>query len=191
MEVVLGILFLNFCNANIQFAEKKLTWRSYTTKKTLSTTQKVELINKTEFARAALDEKFETFVVHVADLETLLAGMTVQPSPKAQIAALRQDKAPIEVTSKYAGYDNVFSFDLAMKLPKNTGINKNAIKLYDGKQLPYRSIDSLGPVELETLKTYIETYLKTGFIRPSKFLVSTPILFDKKPDGSVRLCVNY
>ena len=51
-----------------------------------------------------------------------------------------------------------------MELPENTGINKHAIKLQDGKQPPYGPIYSLGPMELETLKTYIETHLKTGFI---------------------------
>ncbi len=46
-------------------------------------------------------------------------------------------------------------------------------------------------MELETLKAYIKTYLTTGFIRPSKSLADAPILFDKKPDGSLRLFVNY
>ncbi len=46
-------------------------------------------------------------------------------------------------------------------------------------------------MELETLKTYIETHLKTGFIRSSKSLAGAPIFFDKKPDGSLRLRVNY
>ena len=30
IKVVLGMLFLTLSNADIQFAEKKLTWRSYT-----------------------------------------------------------------------------------------------------------------------------------------------------------------
>ena len=46
-------------------------------------------------------------------------------------------------------------------------------------------------MELETLKTYIETHFKTGFIRSSKFPAGAPILFNKKPDGSLRLCVDY
>ena len=37
-EVILGMHFLTFSNADIQFAEKKLTWRSYTVKKALPTT---------------------------------------------------------------------------------------------------------------------------------------------------------
>ena len=78
-----------------------------------------------------------------------------------------------------------------MELPKNTGINEHAIELQDCKQPLYGLIYSLGPVELETLKTYIETHLKTGFIQPSNSLATAPILFDKKPDGSLWLCVNY
>ena len=74
---------------------------------------------------------------------------------------------------------------------ENTGINKHVIALEKGKQLPYEPIYSLRPVELETLKTYIKTNLKTGFIWPPKFPAGTPILFDKKPDGSLWLCVNY
>ncbi len=46
-------------------------------------------------------------------------------------------------------------------------------------------------MELETLKTYIETHLKTGFIQPSKSPAGAPIFFDKKPNGSFHLCVDY
>ncbi len=78
-----------------------------------------------------------------------------------------------------------------MELPGNTGINKHAIELIEEKQPPYGLIYALSPVELETLKAYIETHLKTRFIWPSKSPIDAPILFDKKPDGSFRLCVNY
>ena len=53
---------------------------------------------------------------------------------------------------------------ILQELPKDTSINEYAIELVKGKQSPYGSIYSLRPVELKTLKTYIETYLKTGFI---------------------------
>ena len=46
-------------------------------------------------------------------------------------------------------------------------------------------------MELETLKTYIETHLKTGFFHPSNSPASAPILCDKKPDSNLRLCVDY
>ena len=46
-------------------------------------------------------------------------------------------------------------------------------------------------MKLEILKTYIKIHPKTGFIQPSKFAASAPILFDKKPNGSFCLCVDY
>ena len=67
-EIVLSMPFLIFRNVDVQFVEKKLTWRSYNTAEALPTTKRVELINKKKFAKAALDENSETFVVHVASL---------------------------------------------------------------------------------------------------------------------------
>ena len=37
--VVLGMLFLTFSNADVQFVEKELIWKSYTTAKALPTTK--------------------------------------------------------------------------------------------------------------------------------------------------------
>ena len=92
---------------------------------------------------------------------------------------------------KYSDYADVFSADLPMELPENTGMNEHTIELIEGKHPPYGPIYSLGSVELETLKTYIETHLKTRFIRPSKSPAGAPIHFDRKLDGSLCLCVNY
>ena len=70
-------------------------------------------------------------------------------------------------------------------------MNKHAIKLEEGKQLLFGPIYSLGLVELKTLKTYIETNLANGFIRPFKFPAEASIFFDQKPDRSFCLCVDY
>ena len=70
-------------------------------------------------------------------------------------------------------------------------MNEHAIKIEQGKQPLFGPIYSLGLVELETLKTYIKTNLANGFIRYFKSLMRASILFDRKPDRSFRLCVNY
>ena len=113
-----------------------------------------------------MNEKSETFVVHISALKASPgpAEMTIYLSQTAQIVALKQEESFTKVPSKYSDYADIFSFDLTMKLPKNIGINEHAIKLQDSKQPPYGPIYTLEPVKLETLKTYIKTYLKTGFI---------------------------
>ena len=81
---------------------------------------------------------------------------------------------------------------MASKLPEHIRINDHGIKLVNGyQQPPYGPIYSLKPVELETLKAYIETNLANKFIKLSKSPAGTPILFDRKSDGSLWLCVNY
>ena len=71
IEVVLGMPFLTLNNANIKFAQKKLTWRFYTAAKALLTIKQVEIIDRKEFAKAALDEHVEAFVVHITFLLTI------------------------------------------------------------------------------------------------------------------------
>ncbi len=86
LEMVLEMLFLALSNANFQLGAKELTWRTYIVAKTLPTTSRVELIDKREFAKVALDENLETFVVHVSALN--VAEPMIYPSRATQIAAL-------------------------------------------------------------------------------------------------------
>ncbi len=146
--------------------------------------------NHPEKPTTALDPEYEAFLVHVAAL-SVDSGDEVHPSRKAQIAHLKADEVPTEVPNEYADFADVFSPKLAAELPEHTGINDHAIELVDDWQPPYGPIYSLGPMELETLKAYIENNLASGFIRPFKSPAGAPILFDKKPDGSLRLCVDY
>ncbi len=189
MEVVLGRFFFALSNPDFQFSAEKPTWSSYSTANAVPTTSWVELIDKREFAKTALDENLEAFVMHVSALD--VAESLIHPFWAAQIAALQWDKAPTKIPAEYSDYADVFSSDFEMELAKNIGINKHAIELIEGKQPPYGPIYALNLVELETLKASIKTHLKIRFIRPSKSPASAPILFDKKPDDSLHLCVNY
>ena len=155
----------------------------------------MELVDKKEFATATLDPEHEFYVVHVRSVSSNILPnsfmLNVHLLNRLQISGLIAEKALTKVLAKYLEFTNVFSLDLASKLPKYTGINDYAIKLVNGQQPPYGPIYSLGPVELETLKAYIETNLANGFIRPFKSYAGTPILFNQKSDGSLRLYINY
>ena len=110
---------------------------------------------------------------------------------QAQVGALLFDKAPTKVSAEYSDYSNVFSAENAVEFPENTGINKHTIKLEKGQQLPFSLIYSLKFVELEILKTYIKINLANGFIRFFKSPAKAPILFNKKPDRNLHLCMDY
>ena len=47
------------------------------------------------------------------------------------------------------------------------------------------------PVELKELKAQLEELLSKGFIRPSTSPWGAPVLFVKKKDGHLRLCIDY
>lgn len=72
-----------------------------------------------------------------------------------------------------------------------TGINNDAMDLFNTKHSFYKLIYSRESVELETLKTYIKTNLVNSFIRVLEFLVNISILFVQEPNGSIDLCDNY
>ena len=186
LEIVLGVFFLILSDADVDFLERELWWRTYTIKKALSTTRRIKLIGRKKFVAAALNLEYETYIVHVR----LVSSVTSPSSPlldihllsRPQIFGVITEETSMKVSAKYSDFVDVFSLDLASKLFKHTGINNHVIELVDGQQSPYGPIYSPRPVQLETLKAYIETNLANGLIRLSKSPTGTPILFDWKLD---------
>ena len=52
---------------------------------------------------------------------------------------------------------------------------------------PYR----MAPAELKELKEQLKDLLEKGFIRPSSSPWGAPVLFVRKKDGSLRMCIDY
>ena len=156
-KIVFRMPILTLSGADVDFLDRELRWRTYTIEEALPTTRYVELIGKKEFAAIALDPKHENFVIHIVSFK-----LGIYPDREAQIAFLFTKK--VKIPDKYSDFTDVFSEKKSLVLPERTKFNEYAINLEDSKQSPYGPIYSLGLVELETLKTYIETHLKTGFI---------------------------
>ena len=49
----------------------------------------------------------------------------------------------------------------------------------------------MAPTELKELKVQLQELLDKGFIRPSFSPWGAPVLFVKKKDGTMRLCIDY
>jgi hypothetical protein len=49
----------------------------------------------------------------------------------------------------------------------------------------------MAPMELAELKVQLQELLDKGFIRPSNSPWGAPVLFVKKKDGTLRLCIDY
>jgi len=94
------------------------------------------------------------------------------------------------VPSKYHEFADVFSKTKAEVLTSHRSYDLK-INLEEGAQSSVGPIYSLLASEQEALKKFIEENLNTGFIRPTSSLYSVPVLFVKKKDGSLHLCVNF
>ncbi|GJP34484.1 hypothetical protein CLOM_g18926 [Closterium sp. NIES-68] len=60
-----------------------------------------------------------------------------------------------------------------------------------GSKPTYRAPYRLIPIELAGMKIQIEYLLEKGLIRPSTLPYRAPVLFTPKPDGSLRMCIDY
>ena len=87
-------------------------------------------------------------------------------------------------------FKDVMPAELPKRLPPIREVD-HTIELESGaKPLafgPYR----MAPPELEELRKHLKELLDAGYIRPSKSPYGAPVLFQKKHDGSLRLCIDY
>ena len=56
---------------------------------------------------------------------------------------------------------------------------------------PAHRVYRLYPAEEIELKRQLEAYLQAGQIEPSRSLFGAGVLFARKKDGSLRLCIDY
>ena len=101
-------------------------------------------------------------------------------------------RSSIEVGSRgnLGSLADVFPADLPAGLPPAREVD-HRIELVPGSSPPSRPTIRLSATELAELKKQLAELEAAGFIRPSKSPFGAPILFVKKKDGTMRMCVDY
>ena len=89
-----------------------------------------------------------------------------------------------------AEYHDVFPEELPAGLPPERSID-HKIELIPGSSPTNRSIFRLSQDELREVREQLKELLDKGFIQPSVSPYGAPILFVKKKDGTLRMCVDY
>ena len=184
--VVLGMPFLKLGNPDVSWTARTLHWRQWDAETALMTTNRVDIIDPEDFIQQVLEESIPAFICHVIMVDG--APPEVHPSRRAQISSTTAET--VTLPEAYKDFEDVFSIENAGHLPPHED-HDHAIDLIDGKQPPYGPIYSLSENELSILRAYIDKNLANGFIRPSKSPSGAPILFVPKPNGGLRLCVDY
>jgi len=109
---------------------------------------------------------------------------------EANSAKLAETPDLSNVPSEYHKFADVFSKIKAEVLPPHCSYDLK-INLKEGTQPPVGPIYSLSASEQEALKEFIEENLNMGFIQPTSSPHGALVLFVKKKDGSLRLCVDF
>ncbi|CAL3966035.1 unnamed protein product [Diplocarpon coronariae] len=92
---------------------------------------------------------------------------------------------------QYAEFKNVFSRQASDQLPKPRPGVDHKIELTGENNLTIEPLRRLTDEQLSEVKSYILENLHKGFIEASSSPQAAPILFVRKADGSLRLCVDY
>ncbi|CAI7881261.1 unnamed protein product [Closterium sp. NIES-53] len=87
-------------------------------------------------------------------------------------------------------FEDVLPDDLPDKLPPYRTHQHEFIE-EPGSKPTFRAPYRLSPTELADMKKQIEYLLDKGLIRPSTSPYGAPVLFTPKPDGSLRMCIDY
>ena len=82
------------------------------------------------------------------------------------------------------------SFSEPSGINLQTGVS-HTIPLVPGSSPPVHGMRRMSPAELAEVQKQLTWYLDKGWIRPSTSAFGAPVVFAKKPDGSLRFCLDY
>ena len=108
-------------------------------------------------------------------------------------AYMRKDESSISlegIRANYHQHKKLFLPETAEKLARRRTFD-HAIDLVPGAIPLWGPIYPMSAHQLDLLDKYLKKMLQQGKISESKSPAGTPILFVPKPDGSMRLFVNY
>jgi RNase H-like domain found in reverse transcriptase/Reverse transcriptase (RNA-dependent DNA polymerase)/Integrase zinc binding domain/Integrase core domain/Retroviral aspartyl protease len=95
-----------------------------------------------------------------------------------------------KLPKEYLPFSDVFSQAASDKLPPSRSYD-HRIHLESDHTLGYSPLWSQTTEELKATKQYLLDNLDKGFIAPSQAPFSSPILFVKKANGSLRFCIDF
>jgi hypothetical protein len=147
----------------------------------------IQIPASAQILRAAKIETSQTYMVLLRNISNENPGNAIARSAISQVTT--PSKIP-NVPDIYGEFADVFDKQQAEVLPQH-GNYDHAIPLEEGTIPPMGPIYSLSETELKILREYIQDNLSKGFIQSSRSPAGAPILFVKKKDGTLRLCVDY
>ena len=111
----------------------------------------------------------------------------------AALVELKQEKY-VEVLDAVAGLLGEFADVMPLELPKTLPPRRavdHRIELVPESKPPSNAPYRMSSMELAEMRKQLTELLDAGYIQPSKAPYGAPVLFQKKHNGSLRICVDY
>ncbi|SOV07143.1 uncharacterized protein UDID_18780 [Ustilago sp. UG-2017a] len=199
--IILGLPWLKGANPSIDWKSSNITMRSPPLTPSLmapsqpsptlpSASLDIDVIDAIAFDQSLQSDCLTSGTLYPSPVQSQHLLATTTTSADTTMALAYDAGLPDIIPQEYHQYLDVFSRVQADKLPPHRTYD-HQIPLEEGKSPPFGPIYSLSEHELKTLREYLEENLAKGFISPSNSPAASPILFVKKKDGSLRLCVDY
>ncbi len=165
VPIILSLSWLQHHNLLLNFDPMTIQWRDSSSLVTDSIEESLDLRSLTQIPT--------DFQVIQLQLETLDESLEEPTIPKT-----------------YKDLENVFLPSNANSLPQHRD-EYHAIELEPGKTPSFGPLYNLSEYQLKTLREYIDKNLANRIIWPHKSSARALVLFTPKPDGTLRLCVDY
>ncbi|GJP39194.1 hypothetical protein CLOM_g23584 [Closterium sp. NIES-68] len=102
----------------------------------------------------------------------------------------KTSEPPREIKKILKEFQDILPDDLLGELPPYR-THQHEIVEEPGSKPAFRAPYRFSPTELAVMKKQIEYLLAKGLIRPSTSPYGATVLFKPKPDGSMRMCIDY
>ena len=153
----------------------------------------VAVVDAKKFVETCCAKGFEAYLVEWRDVQSPSNEWGMESVVRViyeDDAGGKKKKDLVVFPAQYANFADVFDKRGADVLPAHTH-HDLAIETEDNKVLSFGPTYNHSRLKLEVLREYINEMLAKGFIVPSKSLSGAPVLFTKKNDGGLRMCVDF
>ena len=153
-----------------------------------------------------MDEKQPCFVASISklpkrpsgekNLSALQLEKGLRKGEQPYVAAMieikpdKQVEVPNAIAPILSRFADVMPPDLPKKLPPRRQTDHHIV-LVPGSRTPAQAPYRMTPPELRELQKQLMELLDAGLVQPSKAPYGAPVLFQKKQDGTLRICVDY
>lgn len=186
-DIILGQTWLKQENPNIDWQKKTITIKKQRMKPiTLTANKEYSYLNEIMLSTTQLKKSLK----HDDKIFLCFIQPTTKNQELNEIELDKEDKEDDKASRIKEEYKEIFG-ELPPGLPPDRFGIEHHIRIQPNSTIPSRSPYRLSPDEQNELKKQLQELIDKDFIRPSASPYASPVLFVKKKNGKLRMCIDY